>query len=382
MGVWKDKIRKDWRYEFQYLGQRYAGGGLASRRDAITAREKRKEEQRQLPAPLQTVTVFSDIAKLYLDYSERKHAKSTYKYKSYVYASFINHHADLPFDAITPQQVHEYLNTRPSNHNYNAHRKDLSAVWTFAKRQLAIDIPNPCQILEKMPHTPKNKTIPPEDVILKLIMAADPETDEQDLLLVIIHTLGRIDEVLRLRWEDVNFEKRLVTLWTRKRKDGAFESDALPMGEDLYQILKARWKSRTQETWVFFNPKAKDGDGDRFHHRPKMMASLCKRAGIPPVGKGFRKLSRGKNKGKMVEVDLYIGFHALRHFMASYLADQEKVGVKAVSGLLRHKNLRTTEIYLHSIDEGQRIAIDKIQGKFTSKKVDPQASSTSIEGVT
>ncbi len=220
-----------------------------------------------------------------------------------------------------------------------------------------------------MPHTPKNKTIPPEDVILKLIMAADPDTDEQDLLLVIIHTLGRIDEVLRLRWEDVNFEKRIVTLWTRKRKDGAYESDPLPMGEDLYQILMSRWKSKTQETWVFFNPKSKDGAGDRFYHRPKLMASLCKRAGIPPIGKGLRKLSRGKNKGKMVEVNLDIGFHALRHFMASYLADQERVGVKAVSGLLRHKNLRTTEIYLHSIDEGQRIAIDQIQGKFTPKRI-------------
>jgi integrase len=99
------------------------------------------------------------------------------------------------------------------------------------------------------------------------------------------------------------------------------------------------------------------------------MAALCKRAGIPPIGKGTRRISRGNNKGKMVEVevevDLYLGFHALRHFMASYLAVQEKVGVKAVSGLLRHKNLRTTEIYLHSIDEGQRVAIEKIQGKFT-----------------
>jgi hypothetical protein len=114
---------------------------------------------------------------LYLDYSERKHAKSTYKYKSYVYASFIKHHGDIPFDKITPQQIHENMNTRPSNNNYNAHRKDLSAVWTFAKRQLSIDVQNPCGTLDKMPHTSKNKHIPPEDVILKLIMAADPETE-------------------------------------------------------------------------------------------------------------------------------------------------------------------------------------------------------------
>lgn len=226
-----------------------------------------------------------------------------------------------------------------------------------------------------MPHTPKSKYIPPEDVILKLIMVADPETDEQDLLLVVIHTLGRIDEVLRLKWEDVNFEKRMITLWTRKRKDGAYEPDALPMGEDLYRILKARWKIRRQEVWVFFNEDTQD----RYYHRPKLMAGLCKRAGIPPIGMGRRKIQKGKRKNKIEDYPLYIGFHALRHFMASYLADQEKVGVKAVSGLLRHKNMRTTEIYLHSIDEGQRIAIDKIQGKFTPKNVNPQASPTSIE---
>jgi len=67
-------------------------------------------------------------------------------------------------------------------------------------------------------------------------------------------------------------------------------------------------------------------------HRPKMMASLCKRAGIPPTGKGMRKIARGKDKGKIREVDLYMGFHALRHFMATYLADRDKVTTKAVSG--------------------------------------------------
>ena len=361
MTVWFEewKGKKGYRYQFMYRGVRYSSGYHPTKREATAAEADHRKRVNTPPKEEKTVTAFSDIAKKYLDYSERKHAKQTYQYKAYVYASFIEHHGDLPFDHITPQQIHEYLNTRPSNHNYNAHRKDLSAVWTFAKRQLNIDIPNPCSILEKMPHTPKAKNIPPEDVILKLIMAANPETDEQDLLLVVIHTLGRIDEVLRMKWEDVNFEKRTVTLWTRKRKDGAYESDALPMGDDLCRILKKRWEEKTQGMWVFYN----DDTNDRYYHRPKLMASLCKRAGIPPIGKGVRRVH-----GKVKEVDLYIGFHALRHFMASYLADQEKVGVKAVSGLLRHKNLRTTEIYLHSIDEGQRVAIDKIQGKFTPEK--------------
>jgi integrase len=102
-----------------------------------------------------------------------------------------------------------------------------------------------------------------------------------------------------------------------------------------------------------------------------MMASICKRARIEPIGKTKRKIDKGPHKGEYKEANLYYGFHSLRHFMASHLADQEKVGTKAVSGLLRHKNLRTTEIYLHSIDESQRSAMEGFGGKFAPKKTNP-----------
>jgi len=51
---------------------------------------------------------------------------------------------------------------------------------------------------------------------------------------------------------------------------------------------------------------------------------------------------------------------------------------KSERAFIRHFNGQTTEIYIHSIDESVRLATDKIQGKFTPKNANPQASPTSI----
>jgi len=67
---------------------------------------------------------------------------------------------------------------------------------------------NPRNDIKKLPHSPARKAPPSEDNILRLIVAATPG-DERDILIACLHTLGRIDEMLRLRWEDVNFDGNL-----------------------------------------------------------------------------------------------------------------------------------------------------------------------------
>ena len=248
--------------------------------------------------------------------------------------------------------VHNYLKTRPSKHNYNVHRKELSAVFNYAINQLEVLDHNPVRRLDKMPYTPKQKQPPTEQQVLKLIMASDPDT-ERPLLHVLLHTLGRIDEILRLTWADVNFERRAVTLWTRKRKDGAYEADEIPMNQDLYDALWDSWQKRKQNQWVFYNEKT----GTRYNKRPKMMRSLCIRAFAPNL--------KGKDKAKY-EGPVF-GFHDIRHFMASFLADRKKQSTKTVQKLLRHKNHRTTEIYLHSIDEAAREAMRLVEGEFSAE---------------
>lgn len=382
MGLWKDKIRKDWRYSFQCLGETYAGGGFQTRRDAAAAREDRRKVVKET-RPTETVMAFSDLSNKYLDHAERKFVHDTYKRKVYVCTQFIESQGDLSIDQITPLHIHNYLSTITTNSGYNEHREELSTVFNWIKKTYTRQLPflvNPCPAVDKMPEVSKEKDIPTEEEFLRIIAAAKPG-DEKDLVLCCAHLLGRIDEILRLRWhEDINFEKRVVTLWTRKRKDGAYQSNPMPMDDGLYAILKIRWKARKQEKWVFYNARGgKDKQGGRYLHRPKVMEAICKRAGITPIGKGRRTKWRGKDKGTVYEAPLYYGFHSLRHFTASYLADQEQISLKTVSGLLRHKNLHTTEIYLHHLDPSHKTAIAKMDALFAPKKEDPQASPASIK---
>ena len=134
MGLWKDKIRKDWCYSFQYQGEIYAGRGHDTRRDAESARADRrkkvKEGERQEP----TVTAFSVLANSYLDHAQRKFVSGTYKRKVNVCSRFIISQGDLPIDQITPLQIHAYLSSLPTNNLYNEHREELSTAFNWIKR--------------------------------------------------------------------------------------------------------------------------------------------------------------------------------------------------------------------------------------------------------
>jgi site-specific recombinase XerD len=58
--------------------------------------------------------------------------------------------------------------------------------------------------------------------------------------------------------------------------------------------------------------------------------------------------------------------------MATYLTSNKKISLKTTSGLLRHKNLRTTEIYLHTLDSSHQAAMSTINGEFGLKNIKEQ----------
>ena len=53
-----------------------------------------------------------------------------------------------------------------------------------------------------------------------------------------------------------------------------------------------------------------------------------------------------------------LGYHALRRYVASVLADTHKVSSKMIQRILRHKKVSTTERYIGSINHDLKGTLD------------------------
>jgi integrase len=318
-----------WRYHFQHEGTRYTKSGFHSKKEAREAEAAHRAALQKGSQPVPNDLDLLTLAEEYLDANQRRLAEKTWKYKRFVFNSFLAHAGNVPVSGITSLVVDSYLRTRPSGYNANFHRKDLAALFSWGQKH-DLCTSNPALQVDRFRADTARKVIPTPAEIAKIFVAAG---EYAPLLKVILFTLARRSEALALRWEDINFQEGTVRLWTRKRRDGNLEADTLPMSDALRRVLNELWSRRTQEEWVFLNPRT----GTRFMSRPKIMGTICKRAGTR-----------------------HFGFHAIRHFGASYLLDVGKVSMKRIQHLLRHTQLRTTEIYLHRVDSSLREAVNTI----------------------
>lgn len=345
MASWKDRRTGKYRYQFEFRGKKYSKAGFATKKEAKKAEAMRRAEveRSQLTRPSPPTPSVSGSESLSLEelmvkhlrLAERSLVPGTVAYRKVVFRRFLNHVGNLQAVDITTDMVEDYLLTRPTNHNFNKERTELMVLFTWAHRRLIVPH-NPVVLVDKLSVQIPKKKIPTPQEMAKILLAAGKE---RPMLLVLFHTMGRIGEILRLRWDDVNFQEKAIRLWTRKRQGGNLEFDWLPMNEDLEEVLWTLWQKRKSEEWVFVSPLT----GSHYVHRFTLMRSICQRAGVPRYG-----------------------YHTIRHFVASYLFDKKKVSLPVISKLLRHKNLQTTERYLQAIDPRFRDTMRLLEGNVLS----------------
>jgi len=99
---------------------------------------------------------------------------------------------------------------------------------------------NPVALVEKPGVDQRRKLIPTPQEMSPILLAAGKD---RPLLLALFHTMGRIDEVLRLKWENINWERHEIRLWTRKRRGGAWQFHWLPMNAELEGVFRNLWQN-------------------------------------------------------------------------------------------------------------------------------------------
>lgn len=138
-----------------------------------------------------------------------------------------------------------------SAYTVNQEIKYLKAVFNWGiKKNLVAG--NPLNSLEFLPVEARVKYMPPMEDIERILKLA--QDDMADYLWLVRDTLARKSEINHLTWDDVNFQERYVTLYTRKKRGGHLTPRAIPMTDKVFTILSTKFGVRDEtKPWVFWH---------------------------------------------------------------------------------------------------------------------------------
>lgn len=290
---------------------------------------KKQKSKKDLPD-----TALGNLVVKYLDYVESKFTPGVYKEKRTVCKRFLDYFGKYKnVYEIGVDDVEAYLREQKEARSANAankERKNLLAMFNKG-RHYGYNC-NPVAFTDYFPHDRKAQFTPTIEMVLHLIASATRK--ERVFLYSYIYTGARRSEIYRWKWaEDINFEQQTYRLTTRKTRDGNLEEQWFKMPPELYDELIWWYENRTikESPYVFTDDRPGPHYGEPYKVRRRFMSSLCTRAKVP-----------------------VFGFHGLRRFFASRLKDLGK-STKRIQYMLRHKNLTTTERYIHLISDDKEV---------------------------
>ena len=153
---------------------------------------------------------------------------------------------------------------------------------------------------------------------------------------------GRMSETLRLRWEDVDFERETLCLGAdglAKNK----EPRKVNFNPQLKAHLRVMHDKRTSDTWLF--PSAQRGNEGK-------------------AAKSFREtlIKARRAAGQDGPRGVAVGFHHMRHLFASYCV-MSNVDTMTIAKWMGHKDggKLICEVYRHLCEDHLKHAAEQVQ---------------------
>ncbi len=191
----------------------------------------------------------------------------------------------------------------------------LSAAFNHARRKWGVQMANPTRHLRLRMPALRVRYLERCQADALLREAYELRADLGDFVRLALNTGCRKNELLTLRWSDVNLERGYILL--RPENTKANRRRVIPINRGADQALRGRLIGNDSE-WVFAN---------RFGERIKALDWLFRKAVRAAGIEDFR-------------------IHDLRHTFASWLVT-EGVELIKVRDLLGHTSIKMTERYAH-----------------------------------
>jgi len=233
---------------------------------------------------------------------------------------------------ITTVCINEAISTLPShfkNATINRYISAISVVFSYACRQYGLHT-NPVRNIPSLPENNERIRFLSEAERTRLFSSCrDSQWDKLYLLVLLAITTGaRKGELTKLRWNDIDFDRR--TAYVATTKNG--QPKVLPLTDSVIQELQL---FDTKDNSLIFASKIKEEVAYCF---TKPWKKALEDAEI----KDFR-------------------FHDLRHSCASYLA-QSGASLLEIADVLGHKQIEVTKRYAHLCIEHKSSLINRVMG--------------------
>ena len=228
---------KGWRYDFTRGGTRYTGTWFKTKKEARVAEAKRREDltRPREETPTQTDMGFLELVNKRLDHVKAYNSEEHYRTYRYMAKRWIQKWGDLNCADMSEYMVEEHLLKRSKISAYTANKdlRYLRATFNYGLTKKLISS-NPTGGIGFFPVEKKVRWIPSASEVDRVIEVADPDT--KDYLWTIRETMGRVSEINRLTWEDIDFREKAVTLYTRKKRGGHLTRRKVAMTEKLFEV--------------------------------------------------------------------------------------------------------------------------------------------------
>jgi site-specific recombinase XerD len=252
--------------------------------------------------------------------------------------SFLNWYGGPPH-RVTREDVREYLlylvDAQLSSSTVSSH---LSAIRTafdkMCRRQVTLGLTTP--------RRPKKLPVVLSVEEVQRLLEATPSLRDKLLLGLMYATGMRVGEVVRLRWRDFDFERRLVNVWQGKGRSDR----QVMLPRTLEPLLKRLSAQFTGDDYVF--PAGKASRPDRLAGRRRCHPDV---AGAATGNSRRRHLSPRTVERVMHRAVRIAGIrkhatpHSLRHSFACHTYEYT-CDLRKIQKILGHVRLETTTIYV------------------------------------